>query len=149
MSGVRVTYSGLIAFSVSMISVITGLIFVIIITRKLSPDDLGLWALIGSLVSYVLIIRPITNYWATRQLARGEEVGKTAVITNGFFSVAAIPVYFVLAFYFAFTLDSDLNVLLLASVLIPILFFNGTLNSLAIPKRPQAVSYGLVIFETA
>lgn len=132
-----------------MISVITGLIFIIIVTRKLSPDDLGLWTLIGSLVSYVLIIRPITNYWATRQLARGEEVGKTAVITNGFFSVAAIPIYFVLAFYFAFTLDSDLNVLLLASILIPISFFNGTLNSLALPKRPQAVSYSLVIFETA
>ena len=40
MSSIRVTYSGLIAFGVSLIGVITGTIFVIMVTRKLTPDEL-------------------------------------------------------------------------------------------------------------
>lgn len=148
MSNIRVTYSGLIAFAVSIISIITGTIFVIMVTRKLTPEDLGLWTLAGTLVSYVLIVRPMITYWSTRQLSRGEEVGKTTIFTSGLFSIFSTIGYLGFAFYFALTTDADLNVLLLATIMVPLSFFYNSLNSIAIARRPQAISYGLVIFET-
>jgi hypothetical protein len=148
LSNVRVTYSGLIAFVVSIISVITGTIFVIMVTRRLDPEDLGLWTLAGTLVSYVIIIRPMITYWSTRQLSRGEDVGKTTVFTSGIFSIFSTIGYLGFVLYFALTTDVDLNVLLLATILVPLSFFYNSLNSIAISKRPQAISYGLVLFET-
>ena len=147
MSNIRVTYSGLIAFTVTMISVVTGTIFIIIVTRRLDPADFGLWTLIGSLVSYVTIIEPIVTYWTTRQIARGEKVGKTAIATSGLFSKVGLGIYTIIALYVSETLGSDLNILLLASFLIPISFMNNILNSICAGFKPQSIPYGILSFE--
>ena len=147
MSNIRVTYSGLIAFTVTMIGVITGTIFIVIVTRRLDPADFGLWTLIGSLISYVTIIEPIVTYWTTRQIARGEKVGKTAISTSGLFSIVGLGIYIIIAFFISQTLGSDLNILLLASFLIPISFMNNILNSICAGFRPQSIPYGILSFE--
>jgi O-antigen/teichoic acid export membrane protein len=147
MSNVRVTYSGLIAFVVAIIGVITGTIFVIMVTRKLSPEEFGLWTLIGSLVGYVTIVEPIVTYWTTRQIARGERVGKTALSTSGMFSVAGIIAYFGIALFVSYSLGADLTVLLIASFLIPLTFLTNILNSISLGHQPQNVSYGSLAFE--
>ena len=56
MSGIRVTYSGLISFVVGLASVFTGIIFTIIVTRQLTPEEFGTWNLIGGLIVYAVII---------------------------------------------------------------------------------------------
>ena len=147
MNNIRVTYSGLIAFAVAIIGVITGTIFVIMVTRKLSPEEFGLWTLIGSLVGYVTIVEPIVTYWTTRQIARGEKVGKTAISTTGMFSVAGLIAYSGIAFYVAFNLEIDLTILLIASLLIPLTFITNILNSISLGYMPQHVSYGSLSFE--
>ena len=149
LSNVRVTYSGLIAFIVSILSVLTGTIFVVMVTRKLSPEDLGLWTLIGSLISYVLIIRPIISYWSTRQIARGERVEKTALATSGLFSTIGTTVYFGIAIAVSAYLGVELFVLLIASALIPLQFINDILASIALSKKPQTISYSLLVFESS
>jgi len=149
LSNVRVTYSGLIGFAVTLVSVVTGTIFVVIVTRRLDLEDFGLWTLIGSLVSYVTVVEPIVTYWTTRQIARGEKVGKTALATSGIFSIGGIIVYTILAFYVSTSLDSDLGVLMIASILIPISFMNNILNSICAGFKPQLISYGMVTFETS
>ena len=58
MSKVRVTYTALISFATNLISVITGLVFVIIVTRSLTPDEFGTWGLISGLLAYAVIISP-------------------------------------------------------------------------------------------
>ena len=82
MSNIRVTYSGLIAFVVGLSSVLTGLIFTLIVTRRFSPEEFGLWGLIGSIVAYFLISEVTISFWATRHTARGEKVGKTAILSR-------------------------------------------------------------------
>jgi len=147
LSNIRVTYSGLIAFTVTLIGVVTGTIFIIIVTRRLDPADFGLWTLIGSLVSYVTIIEPIVTFWTTRQIARGEKAGKTAIATSGLFSIVGLGAYTAIALYVSATLGSDLNILLLASFLIPISFMNNILNSICAGFRPQSIPYGILSFE--
>ena len=149
LSNIRVTYSGLIAFSVSILGVLTGTIFVIMVTRKLTPDDLGLWTLIGSIVGYVLIAEAIVEYWTTRQIARGEKIGKTAFTVNGLLSLGGIFVYFIIALYVSSNLGTDFNILLLAAALVPLAFLNNVLNAICIGFRPQVISYGLMSFESS
>ena len=149
MNNIRVTYSGLIALLVSLVGVITGTIFVILVTRKLTPDEFGLWTLLGSLVAYVLVVDPIVTYWSTRQVARGEKIGKTSLSVGGLFSLSGILVYLVIASHASETLESNFSVFVLAGLLIPLMFLNSTLNSLCLGYKPQSVSLGLIIFETA
>ena len=149
MGSIRVTYSGLIGLIISLIGVVTGTIFVIIVTRQLSPEDFGLWTLVGSIVSYVIIINPIVTYWSTRQIARGEEIGKTAVSTSGLFSIGGMIIYLGIAIFLATTTDADLFVLVLASILIPTTFLSNVLISICTGFRPQAVSYGFLAFEAS
>lgn len=147
MSNIRVTYSGLLAFVVGLSGIITGLIFTIIVTRELTPNDLGLWTLIGSLVSYVVIIEPIISYWTTRQIARGEQVAKTSMATSGLFSLVAIVAYGSIAVYISSSLDVDFFPIILAVFLVPLMFLTNTLNSIALSHKPQAISYGMIVFE--
>jgi hypothetical protein len=149
MSDIRVTYSGLITFTVSIIGVLTGLIFVILVTRKLTPEEFGLWTLIGSLISYILVVDPIMTYWSTRQIARGEEIGKTALATSGMFSIGGVIIYIGLAFFIAFTTDTDLSILLFSTMLLPLMFTTNLLTSICMGFKPQVISYGLLGFESS
>jgi hypothetical protein len=148
LNNIRVTYSGLIALVVSLIGVVTGIIFVILITRTLTPVEFGLWTLLGSVVSYVLVIDPIVTYWSTRQVARGENIGKSSISVAGLFSITGVLVYFLIGSYLSDSLESNFLIFAIASLLIPLMFLNTNLNSLCLGKKPQAVSYGLIIFET-
>jgi len=147
LSNIRVTYSGFIAFGASVFSSVTGLIFVIIVTRQLEPEDFGLWTLIGSLVAYIAILHPIIGYWTTREIARGEKVGRTSIFSSGFLSGVGFLIYSGIAIYVSYSLEADLLVLMLASILVPISFLNNTLGSICLGFKPQAVSYGTVAFE--
>lgn len=147
MSDVRVTYSGLISFFVGLIGVFTGLIFTLIITRQLSQEEFGTWGLIGSLTVYVLIFEPIISYWTTREIARGGESGKTAIITGGIFSISVIPLYLLIVIVFFNQIQVDLNVLFFSSLIVPVLFFRHILASINMGYKPQNASYGILMFE--
>lgn len=148
MSGIRVTYSGLISFGVGIISVMTGIIFTLIITRQLSLEEFGTWNLIGGLITYVMIFEPIISYWAIRQTSRGLKIAKTAVITSGFFSCGGIIAYIIIAYFVGQQSDAVKDVLFLAAILVPMMFVKQTLNSINLGWKPQSVSYGLLVFES-
>ena len=147
MSGIRVTYSGLISFVVSLLSVLTGVIFTLIVTRQLSQEEFGTWGLIGGMTGYVLIFGPITTYWVTREIARGEKSGKTGLITNGLFGIGAILIYFVIATLFGTQVEIDEAILLFAAITIPIEYVRSSLQAITLGYKPQVRSYGLLAFE--
>lgn len=62
MSGIRVTYSGLISFLICLIRIPIGFAFIIIITRTLTPEEFGIWNLIVGLCVYVMIIHISFRY---------------------------------------------------------------------------------------
>lgn len=148
MSNIRVTYSGLIALSAGLVSVITGIIFTLIVTRRLSPEEFGIWSIIGSMISYFLIAEPVISFWATRQIARGEQVGKTSLLSSTIFSLGAIPLYIALSYYVSQVSHSHYNSMLLATILIPVSFVSQTMSGINLGHKPHATSYGLLIFES-
>lgn len=147
MTNIRVTYSGLISFAISLISVVTGLIFTVIITRQLTAEEYGIFGVIGGLTGYMLIVEPIVSYWATREIARGEKSGKTALITNTLFSFGTIPIFLLIVFLYHSQVDIDLNILIFAAIMIPSRFLRHGLDSINAGYKPQNVAYGLLIFE--
>ena len=138
------TYSGLISLCVTILGVVTGTIFVVMVTRRLSPEDFGLWTFIGSMISYISIAEAVIAYWATRQIARGEKVGKSAVLTSMLFSVGGLVVYVIVMLLLSNTLKINSSAMMLASALIPLAFLTSILNSICLGFKPQAVSYGTI-----
>ena len=147
MSNIRVTYSGLIALTVGFASVFTGIIFTLIVTRRLSPEDFGTWSLIGSMITYFLVVEPIISYWSTRQIARGEKIGKTSLISSSVFSLGSVPIYLLLVYFVAPSSGSELSTLLLGVLLLPVIFISQTLVGINLGHKPHATSYGLLGFE--
>lgn len=147
MSSIRVAYSGLISLLIGIISAVTGVIFIIIVTRTLTPEEYGAWGLIGSLIMYVLVLDPIVTYWTTREIARGEDSGKTALVTHGLFSLVGVGIYFLISLFIANETVVSFDVLLLGAMLVPVIFINRVLTALNLGWKPQATSYGILAFE--
>jgi O-antigen/teichoic acid export membrane protein len=147
MSNIRVTYSGLISFFVGLLIVITGLISTIIVTRSLTVEDFGTWRLVLGLMVFVMYIQPIISYWSTRETARGIKSAKTAIISNGIFSVVGIIIFLIIAFFASENSDADRDTILFAFILIPVMFFQSILVAINFGWKPYAVSYGMLTLE--
>lgn len=148
MSKIRVTYSGLINFVIGIISVFTGLVFTLTVTRNLPQDEYGTWGLIGSLLVYATIISPITDYWLTREIARNQETGKTGIFSTGIFSVIGFSIFVIISYFIAEKSDASFEILLMGSILIPVLFLQKILHAINMAWKPETRSYGMLIFET-
>ena len=82
MSGIRVTYTGLISLIGGIISIFTGVIFTLIITRTVTAEEYGTWGVIIGLITYVMLIGPVVSYWSTRDTARNIQSGKQAILLS-------------------------------------------------------------------
>ena len=65
------------------------------------------------------------------------------------FSIVGFGIYSIIAIYVSFSLGADFWILILASALVPLTIISNTLNSICLGFRPQAVSYGMIAFESA
>ena len=147
MSNIRVTYSGLISLTVGLSSIITGLIFTLIVTRELSQTEFGAWNLIGGFFAYVLILDPIVSFWTTREVARGSESGRTAVVSSGLFSMIAVFVYLLIIVSFPLEENIDKNILFFAAILIPLTFIQNIFYAICLGYKPHIAEYGFITFE--
>ena len=147
MSGIRVTYSGIISFVIGIVSIFTGLVFTLIVTRQLSQEEFGTWALIGGLTTYALILRPIISFWSVREIARGEKSGKTAILSTNLIAAIGIMVYLIITYFFGEQTGVDRTILLFATILIPVEFIRNELSRIAQGSQPHVQEYGLIVFE--
>lgn len=147
MSDIRVTYSGLISFIISIIAVFTGLVFILILTRRLTPEEFGTWSLLWSIVGYFLISERIISFWTTRQIARNEDVGKTSIVSSSFFSFGTIPLYIAFVFLISQQSNASLEPLVLGAILLPVVFVSEALHSINLGHKPHATGYGLLGYE--
>ncbi|MEM4249716.1 MAG: hypothetical protein QW395_05465, partial [Candidatus Nitrosotenuis sp.] len=122
MSNIRLTYSGLISLLLTIVSLFTGLIFTLIVTRRLDQAHFAMWSLIGSIIAYAMIFSPISNYWLTRHVARGEKESVTGIISAVIFSIAAIGVYLIATLILSNSSDADYRILLFAVLLVPLTY---------------------------
>lgn len=147
MSGIRVTYSGLINLVIGLVRILTGFAFILIITRSLSPEEFGTWNLLVGLITYVMVLHHIISFWVTREISRGEKSAKTAILSAGIFSTIGASIYIAIVYFVAAQTSVDQNILLFATTIIPTQFFYSILSAINLGWRPQATSYGLIIID--
>jgi len=146
MSNIRVNYSGLIAFVVGILGVLLSLTFTLIITRKLTPEDFGIWSLLFSIINYFLISEVVVSYWTTRQIARGDEVGRTSLFSSLSISGLCIPIFILYTFVISQNNDISYEILLLGLILLPVMFVSQTLTGINLGYKPHVTSYSLLVF---
>jgi hypothetical protein len=145
MSNIRVTYSGFISFFVSILTVVIGTAYTLILTRTLSQEEYGIWGLIVGLIGYIILTNQIVTYWSTRETARKIESGKTAVFGSMILSVVSLGIFIVSSIIMGNQTGIDPNIILLASILIPVMFLHGVLFAINIGWKPHVGSYANLI----
>lgn len=146
MSNIRVTYSGLITFSLGIVGIFLGLIFTIMVTRKLSPEDFGTWSLLLSVVNYFLISEVIVSYWTTREIARGKKIGKTSIFSSLAINAMIIPIFIIYLFFISQNSGINFDKIILGVILLPMNFLSQTLSGINLGHKPHATSYGQLTF---
>ena len=147
MSNIRVTYSGLISLVIGLISIITGLVFTLVVAREFTQNELGTWALLGSLIGYASFLQPTIAYWTTREIARGHKTGKTAFYTSGMISGVGILIFLIVAYAIGSVTTEDSTILFFAVLLIPVQFIWNILMAISLGHKPQIGDYGFLIQE--
>lgn len=145
----RIQYSGLIIFAAQLISVVTGMAFILLLTRNMTTDQYGIWANISDVTGYFLLFSGFIPFWATRFVARGEEGAiRTAFLANLTVAIASAAMYIPLAPIIAASLHiTETGVYVLASAQIITVYAVNTLESCLRAKKPQAIGYGLLLEE--
>ena len=146
LSEVRVTYSGLIAVFMSILNVLLGFVFTIIIARALTPAEFGIWNLILGFIFYMVVIEPIVSYWVTRETARNISSQKTAVISSSFLSIGGIFGFLAIAFLVGNQVAIDHEIILLASILVPVMILNNTLIGINLGWKPHTPQFARFFF---
>lgn len=146
MSKIRVGYSGLISLIIGFASTLIGMIFVLIVTRTVIPLEYGTWGLISSFLLYAIVVEPIISVWVLREVARGVESGKTAILSGSLFSIIGISIYLIVAFFIGPQTDAEQNLLYFGAILVPAIFLNRIMTAINLAWKPEAASYGQLIF---
>ena len=149
MSRIPLRRTGLIVFGSRVLSIFTGLLFLIMITGWLIPARFGQWEVILTFVTFASYPAGWLGFWATRDVARGMMVGRTVILLNLLLSVAGAGIYFLISLYWSSFLGSSLTPFLLALLLVPLAYWNQAANSVATGYRPAVMGYSLLLSEAA
>ena len=148
---IRVQYSGLIIFVAQMLSVFTGLFFILLLTRSMTKDQYGVWSNIFDLEGYFILFSAVFPFWATRFVARGKEGStKTGLYANLLVSLASIAIYVPLVplLMREFNISGTyLFVYVLTSAYIVAVHLIVILEAVLRAEKPHATGYGLLIEE--
>jgi O-antigen/teichoic acid export membrane protein len=148
---IRVQYSGFIIFAAQILSVVTGFIFSVLLTRNMTQQQFGIWANIFDLMAYFMLLGGLFPFWATRFVARGKEGAiKTGVAANLVVALASTAVYLPLIplVTSAFNINGAYVVFyLIVSLQIINVHMLSMLESCLRAVKPQAIGYALLIEE--
>ncbi|MEM4576622.1 MAG: hypothetical protein QW701_04060 [Candidatus Nezhaarchaeales archaeon] len=124
--------------------------FVMIITRRLSVEEFGLWALIGSLISYPLVPIGLWTYWCPRSIARNvpRSFGTGLTITFTYLPIALVT-YCAIAYvmYLQVIGWGFESMLLYGSVLLIVSLISSFFTSLPGAIAPEVYGYSGLVHE--
>lgn len=148
---IRVRYSGFIIFASQILSLATGLVFTLLLTRSMTNEEFGAWSFIFYLIGLFTLVSGVFPFWATRFAARGKEgTIRTAVTANLIVGLVAAAIYLPSASFImgAFNIS---NVYLFVYLIAALQMINTSLivvmESCLRAVKPQAIGYGLLLEE--
>lgn len=149
MDNVRLRFAGTVGFLVKILSLATGLIFTVIITRNLSIDEYGQWNVISSLVIYGIFLPTLLPYWYTRYTARNIPIAKTGTFVTILLAFVGQLIFLGTAKIFVPDFEVLYPIFIVASIHVFTSSIILSLSAISNGKQPELTSYGLLIFEVA
>ncbi|MDA4122305.1 MAG: hypothetical protein OK456_03890, partial [Thaumarchaeota archaeon] len=146
-SKISVRRTGLVVFSSRMFSVVTGLVFLLLMTRSLTTSEFGLWEVILDIVTFACYPAGLIVFWATRDIARGRLLGRTAIWMNLAFSAFGLCLYAVFSVLSAARVSASWETLSLAILLVPIGYWNQAANAVVSGHNPIVAGYSVISSE--
>ena len=145
--GLRST--GLIVFSGRLFSAFTGFLFNLMAARSLGNSGFGTWEVITTFVTFSSYPVGMVAYWATRDVARGRLVGRTALATSSMLSALGLVVYFGFALASYSSLAAPVAPFLVGALLVPLSYLNAAASAVVTGYRPSVYGTSLIVSELA
>jgi O-antigen/teichoic acid export membrane protein len=148
---IRVQYSGFIVFVAKMLSVATGLVFTLMLTRSTTQDQLGIWGNINDILAYFAFLASALPFWTMRFAARDKKGSiKTGLIANLAISIIATVIYLPtipIIMSLLHISETYIIIYLIASMQIIENYLITMLEACLRAKKPQTIGYGLLVEE--
>jgi len=139
--------TGLFVFAANIVSVFTGLIFLVMVTRSVSPSAFGLWEFIYDLVLFTSYPATVIAFWVLRKVARGHAVARTGLLVSAISSTGGATVYVASSFVLHGIVGSVLSHFLLGVVMVPLFYWYTVANAIAVARKPTITAYSLLLSE--
>ena len=144
---IRIAHAGGILLLTQIMGLFTGLLFIVLVIRNLSLGDFGIWQLTGSIVGISAFPSAVIATWSIRDTARGEPVGRTAIIAGAL----TIPLSSLILWFIVIGVGTRIEEIL--TVLLFALFYLSTLTIFESVKgavqgsNPSLGGYSTIPFE--
>jgi len=148
LSNIRLRYTGLVNFVARLLTIVTGFLFVVTVTRNLATTDFGVWQNIGDVLGYMLVLAGIIPFSTVRYAARGyRDAIKTGVVANVLLSLPLTGVFLLLAPSLASTIGANPLHFQIASLQILLFYLLQVVQGAVHATTPHILAYGTVIYE--
>jgi len=148
---VRLQYSGFILFLSRLLSIGTGLIFSLMVTRNISTEEFGVYGNLTDVLSYFTLAASIFPFWEARSVARKRPSSSvTGLTANLFISLPMSLIYLAVlpTIMGAFQVGAKyLIVYAIATIHILELYLIAAFEAALQAKKPQALGFGFLVFE--
>jgi O-antigen/teichoic acid export membrane protein len=140
-----------VLFGAKMLSVATGMMFTLLITRNTTQEQVGIWSNVFDLAAYFMLLATAIPFWSGRFVAREKEGAlKTGFVANLIIGLISVGIFIPLVPAITLALnvsEAYLTIYFIASVQIVQLYLINALEAGLRAKKPQAIGYGLLIVE--
>ena len=147
MDRIRLRFTGITAYSTTLATTLTGFIFMLLITRRLTPEELGVWRYIGTLITYFIIPANLLSFWATRFTAAGEKLLTTLLTITATASALATLAFITSANIFASPVNFPTSIFIAAALEIPSIYLYTVLEAVSYAKKPHVNYYAQLVQE--
>ena len=150
---IRLRYSGFILFLFRLISVGTGLLNTLIITRNVSIEEYGIFNNINDVLSYFTLVAMVIPFWVTRFVARRHPgSSKTGLVVNTIIATTAATLYIFMIPGILHALQICGEYLATYMVGVFLIIENhivAVLEAILRSRRPETIGFGLFVFEVS
>jgi O-antigen/teichoic acid export membrane protein len=141
-------YAGLINFASQLLSIVTGFLFVVAVTRNLTISDFGIWQNIGDILGYATLLAGVIPFSVTRYVARGQDdAAKTGLLSNIILSIPLTGLFILLAPFFASAIGAQSIYFQVAGFQVFLLHLLSVTQAVVQAKTPHLLGYGTFIYE--
>jgi len=150
--GPRLVYSGLVLFAAKILSVGTGMIFTLMITRTVPVEEYGIWVNVNlDIIMYFTLLASAIPFWTMRFVARKHEgSAKTGVISNFILALVSAAIYVALTPFILSALgvsEKYLVLYLVAGFQVIEIYLIRAFEAVLRVIKIEALGYGLLIAE--